>query len=435
MDIQNININLEQLIINIEEGNRSKKKQKGSKSNFDNFINNLDYSQVNKSNQNKIYNILIKYNFLINSGTVNCYFRKFYKYVEKEEYIYLLNLLNEHKDIKNKIINTIVDNIIRVLVLNSNCSLLNYQFISLLFNLIKTHNLFISGNYGYKFMCLIMNFHSKTNNLITPIERQKLMKSLCFIHWYPFEINNISKLSLINTDFSIFFKNRDANVLSYYNVNNYPDYIKKQLKKILYSNESKKTYIFLKKLKDQIKQYKLLEGDKPLLILDGGNIGHHHNCTKPNSLMIEFIFNFIKLPIMNYFNYIIILNEKHKMDFYQFPNTEKLSVFFTPLFVDDDKFILYLLFSYNKSFIISNDNYTNYYSRIKNNLFLQYSWNLIIKSSLIKYDIFKSRYIVLKYPTLIVCQNYKRKTLSFCSKDLKNEINQYSFFLNKLLMT
>ena len=56
------------------------------------------------------------------------------------------------------------------------------------------------------------------------------------------------------------------------------------------------------------------------------------------------------------------------------------------------------------------------------------------KSSVINYDIFKEQYIILKYPELILCQNYKQKTLSFCSKNEINGLKQYSFFLNKLMM-
>ena len=80
---------------------------------------------------------------------------------------------------------------------------------------------------------------------------------------------------------------------------------------------------------------------------------------------MSYILNFIKLPIINHFQYIIILNEKHKTLFYKYENCEQIRVFFTPLKVDDDKFILYLMLSFNKAFIISNDNYTNYYAKIK----------------------------------------------------------------------
>ena len=136
---------------------------------------------------------------------------------------------------------------IRVLVLNSNCSFINYRFISLLFNLIKINNLYITGNYGYKMMCLIMNFHPQTKNLITTIERKKLMKTLCYIHWYPFEIHNTNKLTIINTEFNHFLKNINSNNSNYYNINNIPNYVKKQLKQLSFSNESKKHIRHLKK--------------------------------------------------------------------------------------------------------------------------------------------------------------------------------------------
>jgi Zc3h12a-like Ribonuclease domain. len=128
---------------------------------------------------------------------------------------------------------------------------------------------------------------------------------------------------------------------------------------------------------------------------------------------------------MSNFNYIVILNEKHKEEFLQYPNSEEYRICFTPKNVDDDKFILNLALSFDHTFILSNDKYNNYFHKIKNNVFLQESWKLIFESSIINYDIFKEQFYVLKYPELILCNDYEKKKISFISneKNIKKYLN------------
>ena len=425
---------LESKINMISNGKDIKKQRiKKIKRCFDSFIIEIEFKDVTKEYQLRLMNIILNNNFLINSGTINCYLNKFFKYIEYHNCIYLLELLNQFGSFKIKIINTIIDNIIKIIVLNSNNFYISHYFLNYLLVLIKKNNLFISYDYGYKLVSLIINFQNYTCNNLSINEKNLLLKSLCYIHWYPFYIceHNTNSLEVMNIEFTNFVKNYKLNTKDH-QFNKFPKYIRNGIKQFLFSKESANTYKVFKEIKSQIKYYQSINGKKPIIILDGGNIGYHYNNSNfeylpKKTIFIKYIINFIKLPIMNHFNYIIILNEKHKNDFHQYPNSDQLRVFFTPKNVDDDKFILNLALSFNHTFILSNDRYNNYFHKIKNNILLQESWKLIFTSIIINFDIFKEQFYVLKYPELILCQDYENDNLSFVYYDNKKNKKQYKF--------